>query len=180
MKIFIYFGLLISGSTLVYSQDSTLLKKRLFSVVASDFDNGKTKGWLANINDTAIQISYLPARFARTAAKPGNIIALNYNLLTAVRIKRSNAGLRGLGTGFICGFALGGIIGFASGDDKAGIVRFSAGENALAGGLLAGILSAGIGAIIGALPGRKFIIGGKKENFDQLRFNVMGRAYRNN
>ncbi|MEO6314133.1 MAG: hypothetical protein ABIU63_06455 [Chitinophagaceae bacterium] len=161
----------------VVAQDSSLLKKRGFKIVASAADNVQTRGWLANITDSAIQLSDQPVRFARTG-KSLNITALNYNLLAAVRIKRQNAGWRGLRTGFICGFAFGGVIGLASGNDKSGFFPLSAGEKAIGGGLLAGLLSATVGAIIGAFPGRKFIISGKKENFDQLRISVLERAYR--
>ncbi|MEO5594542.1 MAG: hypothetical protein ABIR15_12580 [Chitinophagaceae bacterium] len=176
----IIFLLLVNGNHLLIAQDSALLKQRTYRVTVYNTDKIKTRGWLNNITDSVLLLSDIPVRFGRTAAEPVSLTALNYRLLAEVKIKRKNGAARGLGIGFVCGFALGGIIGLASGDDKGTIVQFSAGEKALVGGLLAGVFVGGIGTIIGAVSGRRFHIAAKKENFDQLRISVFERAYRNN
>jgi len=164
------------SSFTMFAQDSSLLKKRFFKIRIERFDDKQTKGFLAGITDSSLQITEAEVPFGLQAE---GLTTLNYNLLQAVTVKRRNGGLRGLRTGFLSGFAIGGIIGLASGDDQTGFIRFSAGEKALVGGLFTGIIGSIIGAVIGgALPGRHFNIAAKKENFDQLRMNVLDRAYR--
>ncbi|HSE28460.1 MAG TPA: hypothetical protein VLA95_09545 [Gemmatimonadales bacterium] len=62
--------------------------------------------------------------------------------------RRSRAGA-GMGTGAVIGLLVGGVAGFASGDDESGFFQVTAGQKALAGGLL----GAGVGLVIGGIVG---------------------------
>ncbi len=57
--------------------------------------------------------------------------------------------------GFLIGGAAGALSGIASGDDKTGFLRFSAGEKACIGALGLGLLGTITGGIIGSLGGIK-------------------------
>ncbi len=71
-----------------------------------------------------------------------------------ITIRSGLAGFaRGAGIGFLVGGSLGVAVGFASGDDKEGFIRFSAGEKAAGAGLLLGLLGGVIGGATGAAQG---------------------------
>ena len=54
-----------------------------------------------------------------------------------------------MGWGFLSGAVIGGLIGFASGDDEGGFVSFSKEEKALGGGVALGLVGGLIGLIAG-------------------------------
>jgi hypothetical protein len=74
-------------------------------------------------------------------------------------IRRGRGALEGLGIGALVGMGTGAIIGFAEGDDDCSscVVRFSAGDKAVFGGLVIGTLGAGIGLLAGALRGSRIV-----------------------
>ncbi|MEI9909239.1 MAG: hypothetical protein WDO71_06025 [Bacteroidota bacterium] len=109
-------------------------------------------------------------------------------------LRRKNSILKGALIGFGTGALTGIIMGLASGDDSVdeypdastdpwGIGTFgtalnnafalTAEEKALVGGIGMGASGAIIGTIIGAVAKKKFIIGGKKEKFRDLRAELM-------
>jgi hypothetical protein len=67
-------------------------------------------------------------------------------------LKKSKA-LNGLGSGFLFGGAVGGGIGFLSGDDEPGWFSMTAGQKAMALGLGLGLVGAAIGGLGGAAMG---------------------------
>jgi hypothetical protein len=92
---------------------------------------------------------------ALTLELDGSAVTLGVRLaeiseLEVSRGQRSNF-LPGLGWGFFAGAVIGGIVGFASGDDPPGWFSMTAGEKAAAGAIGFGALGALVGGISGAL-----------------------------
>jgi hypothetical protein len=84
----------------------------------------------------------------------------NVDKVTDQRMLRG--ALEGLGIGGGIGFGIGAVIGLASGDDEpcedrhGYCVDFTAGEKAVLGGVLLGIVGGGVGLIAGAIRGSQF------------------------
>ncbi len=71
-------------------------------------------------------------------------------------------------------------IGYALGSFAVGInnaFAMTAGQKALVGGLGLGVSGALVGAVIGAIAHKKFIINGKKEKFDMMSESVLDKTY---
>ena len=110
-------------------------------------------------------------------------------------LKRRNSVLRGALIGLGIGAVTGVIIGFASGNDPImsydnpndpfgigaslnNMFAMTAGQKAVAGGLFLGTTGAVVGAIIGAVAKKKFIIGGRKQKFHDLQGEIMMKLLR--
>lgn len=76
------------------------------------------------------------------------VVVRNQEILDVIVHGKSNV-LNSMGQGILIGGAIGGMIGFASGDDESGFIRFTAGQKALA----LGVVFAGSGFIIGIISG---------------------------
>lgn len=96
-----------------------------------------------------------------------------------IKVRGKNSIVKGTIIGFFLGFALGGLIGLAAGDDQPcdypsisilpiPCVRFTAGQKALMFGLLTSIPGAAIGAATGSIS-IKIPINGSKATFNQQR-----------
>ena len=72
--------------------------------------------------------------------------------VSRIEVSRGRRGhtLQGMGIGLLAGAGFGALIGYASGDDEAGFLSFSAGDKAVLGGMGGGILGTLIGAIGGS------------------------------
>lgn len=163
-------------------------KPRVFIASIKTMDKEIIRGRLVAINDSQLLLkSFNGQQF---------IPSENISSFT---IKRKNSVLRGTLIGFGIGAVTGIIIGLASGDDPimsypdpgndpfglgtfvAGIhnaFAMTAGQKAVAGGLFLGTSGAVVGAIIGAVAKKKFIIGGKKQKFHDLQGAVMMKLVR--
>lgn len=127
----------------------------------------KTKGALYELKDSSILVSnslviqdYSTDRF--------ETVKLHINDIETVKIRRKGRIGRGVLFGALGGFALGGIIGLASGDDDPNDCVFfclSAGDKALLAGIPLSITGAGLGALIGSLK-VKIPINGNISNFN--------------
>ena len=53
----------------------------------------------------------------------------------------------------------------------------TAGEKALTYGGMGAAVGTGVGALIGALAKKRFVIGGRKEKFDEMKANVLNKVY---
>ncbi len=155
-------------------------KQKSFTATIRTMDNRMIKGNFYSVNDSQLVM-----------VKSSN----NHRYIPAENIKsfslhRKNSALRGALIGFGIGAVTGIITGLASGDDPVynepvydpfsaiavGISNsfaMTAEEKAVWGGLGLGVTGAAIGAIVGAVAKKKFIIGGKKEKFRDLQSEIM-------
>lgn len=172
------------------AQDSTLKKRLSFKIWITGIDSSKTIGWLSAISDSSLELSNRPKHFNDPLVKANNhLIHFDYSQLAAMKLKRNNGAGRGAAIGAASGLVIGAIAGFSAGDDPHvpasqdlwGIgeaFRMTAADKALVGGFAGAAIGAGLGALTGALVKKTFIIEGKKEKFDEMRLNIIERAYR--
>ncbi len=165
--------------------DSTSDKKqKSFTVFIRMLNNKMIKGRLYAINDDQLVL----------LKSVNNQQYIPVENIKSFSLRRKNSILKGALIGFGTGALTGIIMGLASGDDSVdeypdastdpwGIGTFgtalnnafalTAEEKALVGGIGMGASGAIIGTIIGAVAKKKFIIGGKKEKFRDLRAELM-------
>jgi hypothetical protein len=189
MKSYLFFFLCIAFiSHPVNAQDSAVLKKISFRITILDPENKETKGWLSQINDSSVEISNRSQHFARPSINH-SYSTIDYSRVSAIKLKRNNGAGRGAIIGALTGLVIGVAAGLISGDDErvpanqdlfglANAFKMTAGEKALVGGIAGGAVGAGLGALMGTLIKKTFIIDGKKEKFDEMRLNVLDKAYR--
>ena len=172
------------------AQDSALLKKISFRISVTNFDNTQAKGWLATIEDSAVQVSNHPVHFGGANLADASLKTIDYSQVSQIKLKRSNGAGRGAIIGAVCGFIVGVAAGLIAGDDPhvpasqdyfgfGEAFRTTAIDKAAILGISGAALMSGAGAIIGTFAKKTFIIGGKKEKFDEMRVNVLDKAYRN-
>lgn len=180
------------------AQDSLPKRKLMYKVSFTDSALNQTKGYLLNLSDSAMKITTLPIKFGEQPLAGTSVMDVHYNQVTELHLKRKAGAGRGAWKGAITGFLIGAIFGLVSGDDPTcqkvdpntdylgfgaigeglcNAFRMTAGEKALAYGVLAGAAGTGVGALTGALVRKKFIIGGNKEKFNEMRVNVLNKAY---
>lgn len=79
--------------------------------------------------------------------------------------------LRGMGWGLLGGILMGGAMGYAAGDDKSGFLTMTAGQKAMIGGIVFGIIGAVLGTAVGAVfsTGDKIIYPHPGQDFSLLK-----------
>lgn len=163
-------------------QDSTVPQYKLkkYNIKIRTVDNKTMYGRFQSINDSQVLL-------IRSTNGSYTIPAENIQSFT---MKRKNSALKGALIGLGVGTLTGIIIGLASGDDPLmepspsdfGITAainnafaMTAGEKAVVGGIGLGTTGAIVGAIIGAVAKKKFIIGGRKEKYRDLQAELMAK-----
>jgi|GEM_PF-589604 len=176
------------------SDDSILLKKRVYKISITTSDAKKVNGYLANLSLSHVYLSPLPLPV--NLSDSGKYLAsYSYDHLEKIQMKRKGAAMRGALYGALIGLTAGVITGFASGSDPvstydnpydpfgtfftgiANAFRMTAGQKAAAGGLVGVVTGALVGVVVGSLVKKKFIIGRKKEKFRVMRLNVLEKLY---
>ena len=180
--------ILMLVAQLAVGQTNPPVSKLIYKISLTDSSVRQTKGYLLNLTDTTVRISNHPVRFASDAAIAGSLKEVSYPQITEIQLKRKHGALRGMWKGAIIGVLIGVAAGFIEGDDPVQEydpwdpyyylgVSMTATDKAVAYGVLGGALGTGIGALIGGLAKKKFVIGGKKEKFDEMKANVLTKAY---
>ncbi len=197
-----FFGLSMIGMMMqitmtaqkVSSDDTISLKKRIYKISIITSDSKKVNGYLANLSDSNLYLSLSPLRLS--LENSNNYLShYSYDHLEKIEIKRKAGAGRGAWQGALIGLAAGVIVGFASGDDPVSTYNnpndpfvsafnnyvnsfsLTAGEKAVAGGIIGAATGALVGALVGALLKKKFIIGRNKEKFQAMRQNILEKLY---
>ncbi|MBC7826274.1 MAG: hypothetical protein H7122_00905 [Chitinophagaceae bacterium] len=137
-----------------------------------------TKGYLYDINDTAVKISHWPVRFRNDPAMNDNLKEVTYRQISEITLKRSRGAGRGAWKGAITGLLVGVSVALIGGDHPEKYwFHFGIQEKVATYGVLGAAAGTGIGALIGGLAKKKFIIGGNKEKFDEMKANVLDKVY---
>jgi hypothetical protein len=183
----------------VSADDSLTLKKRIYKVSVITSDSKKSSGYLARLSDSNLYMSPTPLHLSLVTTKD-YLPAYSYDHLEKIEIKRKAAVGRSAWQGALIGLAAGAIAGFASGDDPvaptynnpndpfgnalgntfssiSNAFRMTAGEKAVAGGIVGAVTGGLIGAIVGSLVKKKFIIGKNKERFQVMKQNILEKLY---
>lgn len=171
------FAILLVAAQHAIGQDTPPIQKKIYKISIADSGRRHLDGYLLNITDTTLQLSHWPVRFGNNPLK-GNYNEVGYRHISEITIKRNHGAGRGAWKGAVIGLLVGVAAGFIEGDDPAEYwFRYTAADKAITYGGMAAVAGSGIGALIGALAKKKFIIGGRKENFDGMKMNVLNKAY---
>ena len=171
------------------STDTTkTLRNKTFKVTVHT--NKTIKGFAENISDSVVLVSPRPVKFnPYSSGDFAGSHVINYSEIRKIEIRRKGSVGRGALIGGISAMLAGVLTGFIEGDDKvlpasedpwqlSAIFRSTAGDKAVVYGLT-GLVTGGIvGAIIGALSHKKYIINGNKDKYDDMRKNILNKAYR--
>ena len=160
-----------------HTDDSMILKKRIYKVSIITADSKTSTGYLASLSDSNLYLSPHPLRFSLNKIND-NLSSYPYDYLEKIEIKRKGAVGRGAWRVALIGCAAGAIIGFASGDDPVDqFLSFTAGDKAILGGFVGAFTGGLIGVLIGSLVKKKFIIGRNKEKFQAMKQNILEKLY---
>jgi hypothetical protein len=201
MRQILFSAILLTTCISSFAQnDSTeKIKRHVPSLATIHTTEGKTlKGWFYKSEDD--QLILLPAKNKKfslaNAEIKDNTINIGIEQIQSISLRKKNSVLKGALIGLSIGVATGVVIGLASGNDPVqpyyssnqdpyGIgnlfvglnnaFAMTAGEKALYGAIGLGGTGAIMGAIIGAVAKKKFIIGGKKEVYHDLQGDLMRR-----
>jgi hypothetical protein len=156
MNLFRSVLLVLPGLLAFNASAQTPPKKARFyiSIVSTIFEGSKYKGPLLEVRDTSV-----------TVLSKGEPLSIPYNSIKHIKFKRTAAVGRGAAVGGAVGLLTGVILGFATGGSECPpgqicLYESTAGENALAGGLVCSALGTTIGVVVGAASGRKIKIYG--------------------
>ncbi len=190
MKFYFVFSFLLLYVVTNATPDS-LPKKKVFYKMELQEVSGKYKyGYLSNITEEDVFYSNDKIRFGSVNSTDGKI---NYTNISQLRLKRKGAVGRSALIGAAIGAGIGVIAGLVEGDDKYVYVnpaedflgigsafinafRYSAAQKATIYGLSLGSGGAIVGAVIGALAHKKFIIGGNREKHNAMKINILEKV----
>ncbi len=171
------------------AQDTTTRSLKNITFRTEIYSSGSTSnGYLTNVGDSALLFSHSRVKFNPSTEIAHGVTAIPYGGIDKMVIQRKGAGKNGALIGGLSCMVIGIVAGFMAGSDPivppeedflgfGNMFNTTAGEKAFAGGLT-GLIGGGlIGSLIGNLAKKKFIIGGKKEIFDDMRQVILNKAY---
>lgn len=175
-------------------------KKAPYLATVKTMDGKSKRGYVYQVNEEQVVLIRAKPKdikgWRNQGFVPTNTINLPAADIKTIRVQKKGSTVKGLLIGLGVGAVTGMVIGFASGDDPIrpypssiddplGIETFliaiensfamKASEKAIANGILMGGSGALIGAIIGTVARKKFIIGGRKEKVRDLQASLMQR-----
>jgi len=187
-------SLFVFGQSPADSSKSVTIKPHLANIKA--MDGSTQKGWLLQAADDTVYLLaakhkpiqvgglYKPDKSAIQFSKPVPQISI-------IRTHKKNAVLKGTLIGLASGAVIGAIAGYASGDDPVqpytgdfadvfiavgNAFAMTAEEKAATSAVGLGLAGAGIGAIIGAVAKKKFIIGGNRQTYKERQHELKVRS----
>ena len=176
---FLFYCILLLATEFSFCQ-SPLLRKITYKISVTDSSLRPAKGYLFNITDSSLKVGFWPVAFGDPQADKEKYKEINFQHISEMSLKRNHAAGRGAWKGAVIGVLTGVIAGFVEGDDPPeDWFGMTAGEKALMYSGLGAAAGTGIGALIGALAKKRFIIGGRKEKFDEMKANVLTKVYGN-
>lgn len=150
-------SLLIADNKL-YSQNNFF--KKPYKIWVTKMDGTKAdRGILTAFGEEYVEIESLSLNKSKK---------IDVHQIKNLRLVRKGKLGRGLGIGFIAGFATGFIIGIASDDDPPGLFSYTSEEKAVAGGVFLGLSGAAVGGIF-SLFKAKIPIDGSFNNYKEQR-----------
>ena len=178
----------------VFTGDSVTFKKRIYKVSIITTGSKKSTGYLANISDSNLYLSASPLHFGSVKTSD-HLSDYSFYHLEKIEIERKGVAIRSAWQGALIGLIAGVITGLVSGDDPSApvynnpndpfgtalyvfaSVRLTAGQKAMALGMVGMGSGCTIGVIAGVLAKKKFIIGRDKEKFHSMRKNILEKLY---
>lgn len=176
MKRQLVFALMFLSLVTVSAQDSPPKKKIFYKMELKEVSGLYKYGYLTNITDEHIYFSQQKINFGRSLQTRNKSMA--YTNVAQLKLRKKGAAGRTALVGGAIGVGVGILAGFIEGDDPEGYwLRFSAGDKAILYGISAGAGGSLIGFIIGSIAHKKFIIGGNRERYKEMKFNILEKVY---
>lgn len=173
--------ILLLASEFAFTQDTARPAKKIYKASLLHYDLNRTNGYILGITDSSVLVSHWPVRLGTNAKQEEDYKEIKYKTISEITIKRNHGAGRGAWKGAIIGLAVGALAGFIEGADPEEYwFRLSALDKAIMYGTTGAAAGTGIGALVGGLARLKFPINGKKERFDDMRLNVLSKAYGTN
>lgn len=174
---FLLVMLLVAGRPAI-GQNHPQPRKLIYKISITDSKFQNVKGYLFHLSDSSLKMAYWPVAFASDNRTNQAYTEIPYRQISEITIKRNHGAGRGALKGALLGLLIGAAAGFIEGGDpKDYWFRVTAGEKAIIYGGLAATAGTGIGALIGALAKKRFMIAGKRERFDEMKFHVLTKTY---
>jgi len=154
MFAFLMIALAVGGLS---AQDTTKKTKIYRTWISTNSEPFKVKGSLYKVNDSSVFVSN-SLRLLDYPANRDQLVELHLENINTIKIRRMNNIGKGALIGAISGFVVGGLIGYASGDDPPCTPppgawfcwTTTAEEKAVNLGVPLSIVGAGLGALIGS------------------------------
>ena len=175
----LFYALLLLAAKFSFAQ-TPVLRKIIYKISLTDSSLQPAKGYLFNITDSSLKVGLWPVVFGDPQGDKEKYREINFRHISEMSLKRNHGAGRGAWKGAVIGVLTGVIVGFVEGDDPPeDWFGMTASEKALTYSGMGAALGTGIGALIGALAKKRFIIGGRKEKFDEMKANVLTKVYGN-
>lgn len=170
-------AILLIAAIQALSQNGPPGRKIIYKISISDSSSESFKGYLYDLTDSTLKLSLWPVRLRAPESKD-IFKEVDYSHIQKVKLRRNHGAGRGAWKGALIGAVIGVIAGFVEGDDDPeSWISFTASEKALMYGSSFGAVGTGIGAIIGGSVKKTYTIGGRKENFDAMKEDVLTKTY---
>lgn len=162
--------------------DSSPVSRKKLKTIITTIDKKEYTAFLVNITDTSLQTYSEPVRFSTQL--PANLTTnYSYSTINTMKVWRKGRIGRGILWGALSGAVIGVAAGFIEGDDKpqsnaffGDLFTYTADQKALGYGTALAITGGLVGAIIGAVAKKKFIIHGKKENLKAMQQSLLNKG----
>lgn len=189
MKRLLTLAVLLASLTTIGQSDSLQFKHKTLKLTLSRINSDSETGYLTAIKDSSLEFTARAVPFGIQSSKVKSLQQVGVPDISYVKISRKGSVGKGLLIGTLTGAFIGIAAGYISGDDRIysiqedpyglrNLFQQTAKEKATALGVLGGLGGGITGAIIGAFAHKKFIIAGKKENFDNMKATVLEKMYR--
>jgi hypothetical protein len=171
---------LLAGN--IYSQQERKPRRMTLKLTVMDSLQRVDYGYLAAMADSGIVMLKSPVVFDQELSNSSSNL-IPYQNISQVTIKRKGSVGRGILIGSLSGMFVGGVIGYISYKpvNCEGAILcfdFGPGTDAAAGASVGTLAGAAIGAIVGSLAKKTWTIGGKKNQFNAMKTNVLDMTYR--
>lgn len=163
----IFFSLLIIYN--VQAQVDSIWNGKYRTVIDLTSTSSSTTGQLYQASDSSIVLLQKKKNVKRTDSLKYSLLTIKVSDIDELSIYNKGRVGRGAWQGFMIGAFTGALIGFVSGDDKEGWIRFTAGEKAAITGVSLGLVGTLIGVIAGSSAEIWIPIKGNQKTYSTCR-----------
>jgi len=168
--------LLFANSIYAVSQDSMRLKKMTLRAKIA-LVNGKTEnGYLQQVDESQLVISTVSLHYGTPIPNDAVRQQFHYYDINSLVLRKPNAGGTTTAIGAISGLVIGALIGFTHEQNSSGKMHIQ-GASAATYGLVGCLIGAGIGVSLTPLVKRKYKIGGRSNDYESMRVDVLNWTY---
>ena len=156
MRKFFLLLILMFSISFTYGQEQEKLKT--YKVMVKKMDGTRVRGYFIKADNNGVTVD-VSKRF-----EEDGLVVIAAEDIVKIKLRRKASITRGALTGLAIGTAVGGLAGYAAGDDSGGFVSFSKEEKAVILGTAFGFFGTVIGTVIGTSR-KKFYIYGSNDNY---------------